>query len=146
MDFRIHKIKPWEFKFSIDGQKYFLHEPEEGGVQLYKFDCDELGRYKCECLAGRDTPIGRFIPYGKHGETYRDLSKGELWCYGRDAGMRVKAPLVDVIIGEFGESLGIDGKVVEGIAVSLKRKRFIARRESLLEELREVEAELEQLR
>lgn len=75
-DIRIHKVKSWMIKFSIDGQKYFIkqNDDDEPTIMLYRFDHNENGGYKTELLASvyGHLYINNYLGFHK-GMAYRDV-------------------------------------------------------------------------
>lgn len=76
MKIKIIKIKPWMIKFSVDDNKYMIHENDdfyEPSYSLYKFESDKNGRYKLTYLAGQSGHIHGYDSRTKHGEPYKNI-------------------------------------------------------------------------
>lgn len=125
---RILQVKPSAIKFEHNGQKYLLKEKEECILVLYKFNCDDKGRYDLEHLKTVYGDISSFIHIAapKVGSAYKNADtekfSEELCRWG------------------FGEAV-FKSKAIE-ITREMRLKELYKNRDALMDELTDVWTEI----
>ena len=100
-------------KFSVDDNKYMIHENDdfyEPSYYLYKFESDENGRYKLTYLAGQSGHIHGYDSRTKHGEPNKNIDIIQF--------------IAQLCYDEFAQYVGVDKEYAECVLAIYKLKQI----------------------